>query len=413
MTSPSRSLHFSSEQQVNLLTTSLSDDLFDSSFSFMNNETTSMEYFVASPVTTSHTPDLPVTQGQAQERHIVSESSEHASDFAPRFPIPQSHSLHQNPSIPLSTVSDYPLSAAPYYPYPGMTYGSGNPSPAEGSGPILHPALYHPYRSSSGVFHGRNPTSPTSPSLASSPKESSGSQRPSSGTTTAVSPLMISPHSFVSTSLSDASPIQQYPYQLAQYAGTPLTSMAALGTVSPIRARHSVVSGFPYPVPINGQYMLPKGRGAIKSRPTRNASRRLAKQEDDEEPSDEEEVGAPSRDALGLIKEQGSKKKRPLGGKIDEQTRKGRVESEQRRRDELREAFEKLRDTLPPSNQKPSKANLLDRAVQWIQQIEGSNRWLAAERDKYCRQCEQLQQILHSNAVSRTASNSPEHGGKQ
>jgi len=53
-----------------------------------------------------------------------------------------------------------------------------------------------------------------------------------------------------------------------------------------------------------------------------------------------------------------------------EEIRKQRIESEQRRRDELREGYRRLKDALPSSNQKSSKVSLLDRAVQHIRYME-------------------------------------------
>ncbi len=44
-----------------------------------------------------------------------------------------------------------------------------------------------------------------------------------------------------------------------------------------------------------------------------------------------------------------------------EEIRKQRIESEQRRRDELRDGYRRLKDVLPVSNQKSSKVSLLDR----------------------------------------------------
>jgi hypothetical protein len=46
-----------------------------------------------------------------------------------------------------------------------------------------------------------------------------------------------------------------------------------------------------------------------------------------------------------------------------ETVRKQRIESEQRRRDELREGYARLKETLPASNQKASKVYLLDRGL--------------------------------------------------
>lgn len=53
-----------------------------------------------------------------------------------------------------------------------------------------------------------------------------------------------------------------------------------------------------------------------------------------------------------------------------ETVRKQRIESEQRRRDELREGYARLKETLPASNQKASKVYLLDRATSHIKYLE-------------------------------------------
>jgi len=46
-----------------------------------------------------------------------------------------------------------------------------------------------------------------------------------------------------------------------------------------------------------------------------------------------------------------------------EATRRQRIEAEQRRRDELRDGYAKLKDVLPVSNQKSSKVSLLERGL--------------------------------------------------
>jgi hypothetical protein len=53
-----------------------------------------------------------------------------------------------------------------------------------------------------------------------------------------------------------------------------------------------------------------------------------------------------------------------------ETIRKQRIESEQRRRDELRDGYARLKDTLPASNQKSSKVSLLDRATSHLRYLE-------------------------------------------
>ncbi|KIY69362.1 hypothetical protein CYLTODRAFT_230303 [Cylindrobasidium torrendii FP15055 ss-10] len=56
-----------------------------------------------------------------------------------------------------------------------------------------------------------------------------------------------------------------------------------------------------------------------------------------------------------------------------EATRRQRIEAEQRRRDELRDGYAKLKDVLPVSNQKSSKVSLLDRATSHIISLEAQN----------------------------------------
>nr|UBR88892.1 transcription factor bHLH9 [Ganoderma lucidum] len=53
-----------------------------------------------------------------------------------------------------------------------------------------------------------------------------------------------------------------------------------------------------------------------------------------------------------------------------EEIRRQRIESEQRRRDELRDGYRRLKDALPVSNQKSSKVSLLDRATTHIRYLE-------------------------------------------
>ncbi|KAF8512710.1 hypothetical protein JB92DRAFT_268102 [Gautieria morchelliformis] len=64
-----------------------------------------------------------------------------------------------------------------------------------------------------------------------------------------------------------------------------------------------------------------------------------------------------------------------------EEIRRQRIESEQRRRDELRDGYAKLKFALPISNQKSSKVSLLDRAVTYIRQLETSQNSLQTRLD--------------------------------
>jgi hypothetical protein len=52
-----------------------------------------------------------------------------------------------------------------------------------------------------------------------------------------------------------------------------------------------------------------------------------------------------------------------LANSRKEATRRQRIEAEQRRRDELRDGYTRLKDILPLSNQKSSKVSLLERGT--------------------------------------------------
>jgi hypothetical protein len=53
-----------------------------------------------------------------------------------------------------------------------------------------------------------------------------------------------------------------------------------------------------------------------------------------------------------------------------EKIRRQRIESEQRRRDELRDGYRRLKDALPVSNQKSDKVSPLGRATTHIKYLE-------------------------------------------
>ena len=80
--------------------------------------------------------------------------------------------------------------------------------------------------------------------------------------------------------------------------------------------------------------------------PTSSSSRRRSRSHDSEDDDD---------DVMGIAADQN------LAYSRKEATRRQRIEAEQRRRDELREGYAKLKDALPVSNQKSSKVSLLER----------------------------------------------------
>jgi hypothetical protein len=79
-----------------------------------------------------------------------------------------------------------------------------------------------------------------------------------------------------------------------------------------------------------------------------------------------------------------------------ETIRKQRIESEQRRRDELRDGYARLKDTLPTTNQKSSKVSLLDRATNHVRNLEIAK----GELEKRLKEAEsEVKHLRHINEV--------------
>jgi len=134
------------------------------------------------------------------------------------------------------------------------------------------------------------------------------------------------------------------------------------GTVSPTTARHHVSRGSARYNPMAPRPARPAARKSATA--TRRNLRR-----DEEDMSDEDGDGPGEEVILALDIGVASSE---VITRRREEIRKQRIESEQRRRDELREGYAKLKHTLPVSNQKSSKVSLLDRAVMYIRQLEAN-----------------------------------------
>jgi len=94
---------------------------------------------------------------------------------------------------------------------------------------------------------------------------------------------------------------------------------------------------------------VPANRPATRAAHRRKASRSTTQDESDDEDDEEFKPGS-----LNTATDASRDSRR-------ETVRKQRIESEQRRRDELREGYARLKETLPASNQKASKVSILDR----------------------------------------------------
>lgn len=93
-----------------------------------------------------------------------------------------------------------------------------------------------------------------------------------------------------------------------------------------------------------------------------------------------------------------------------EEIRRQRIESEQRRRDELRDGYRKLKEVLPASNQKSSKVSLLDRATTHIRYLELTTSQMVqkvAELEAETARLRQVNETLMLSAAERSRISGP------
>ncbi|KAF7436382.1 hypothetical protein PC9H_003215 [Pleurotus ostreatus] len=128
------------------------------------------------------------------------------------------------------------------------------------------------------------------------------------------------------------------------------------------------------------------------SSPTSSSGRRRSRSQD----SDEEDMGAHFTENLAHSRK--------------EATRRQRIEAEQRRRDELRDGYAKLKDVLPVSNQKSSKVSLLERATNHIVSLENTNKELVARIEALEQEMQRLRSI--NEKISLTASSPSTFDGR-
>jgi hypothetical protein len=83
-----------------------------------------------------------------------------------------------------------------------------------------------------------------------------------------------------------------------------------------------------------------------------------------------------------------------------ESTRRQRIQAEQRRRDELRDGYARLKDVLPITNSKSSKVSLIERARNHIIDIDAQNANLKSEIEELKKEVARLQQISEKMAMS-------------
>lgn len=83
-----------------------------------------------------------------------------------------------------------------------------------------------------------------------------------------------------------------------------------------------------------------------------------------------------------------------------ESTRRQRIQAEQRRRDELRDGYARLKDVLPITNAKSSKVSLIERARNHILDIDGQNQALRNEVEALRKEVARLQEIAEKMAMN-------------
>ncbi|KAF7307407.1 BHLH domain-containing protein [Mycena indigotica] len=129
------------------------------------------------------------------------------------------------------------------------------------------------------------------------------------------------------------------------------------------------------------------------ARPQRRKPTRRASADDDSEDEDDDFQPAAN-----------------LSGSPDtrrETIRRQRIESEQRRRDELRDGYARLKETLPATNQKSSKVSLLDRATSHIRNLDTSKTELEKrlqEAETQVKHLRHINEVLSMRAVTQTRS---------
>ncbi|ADV21767.1 Hypothetical Protein CGB_D4390W [Cryptococcus gattii WM276] len=362
------------------------DEIPDSSFSFLNTDT-SMDFYLASPIERTKSPEI----NGNQPNENAKESSHD------RFSPPLTMNDHVMQPLDLSnTIYSYPSYALTYQHQQSLC----NTDIENGS--HHHPDIFQPYRPNTDSDFTKRPLgSPESPSLSSSPHGSIESSRLSFGALTAVSPSLVSPRS-ISDSIPDSSPTQSYGvYHGPVYSRTQSMGMQDMGmgtgNIFTTGPGLSMVAGFPYPTSMVSQQ-------GLKAGPMRNIRRRTREKKlKEEDVTDDDDDDDDSSKGLGLTNE--NEDQVPVSNKRED-VRRARIESEQRRRDELREGFKRLKDALPTTNQRSSKSSLLNRSH--IEAMEGANRYLLAQLKEQQKECSKLREILHGEVMQKNASDSPD-----
>jgi hypothetical protein len=132
---------------------------------------------------------------------------------------------------------------------------------------------------------------------------------------------------------------------------------------------------------------------ASRSSARGSAARRRSSRNDDSDDDDEDFGTSLTNDNASV----GS------GNNVDgrrETIRKQRIESEQRRRDELRDGYRRLKEALPVSNQKSSKVSLLERATTYIRTVDTTLKKLQEDLEAQTKEVDRLRRCVLFELIS-------------
>ncbi|KAG9018523.1 hypothetical protein FRB90_011563 [Tulasnella sp. 427] len=317
-----------------------------------------------------------------------------------------SYEIHNMSSPRLGAFNSLNLnnSSIPYY---SSSSANGSPSPYVTASPVQSSLAFHPSATSNpsattptpGIPSQVSTTRPFSPSQSISPPLTNLSASDLSADNLAgPAPfslgIAIGPnhHPQAQTSLHSRNRSMS-----GSATGSPSSSYASAGSLSglgPHRTKSYGVAGI-----VNGQ---------------RDKKRRAAKREDDDDDDDDEDIDSlngilPTSEVSGSPPSRRASVDTSLFisvvAKRREEIRRQRIESEQRRRDELRDGYRKLKEVLPASNQKSSKVSLLDRATTHIRYLELTTAQMVqkvAELEAETARLRQVNETLMLSAAERS-----------
>lgn len=279
-------------------------------------------------------------------------------------------------------------STIPYY---SSSSADGSPSPYVTASPVQSSLAFHPTSNANASNPSATTPTPGIPSQVSTTRPFSPSQ--------SISPPLtnLSASDLSADNLAGPAPFslgiaigpnhhphaQHTPHGRARAmssgTGSPGSSYASAGSLSglgPHRTKSYGVAGI-----VNGQ---------------REKRRRATKREEDDDDDDEED----DDNINGILPTS-----EVVVAKRREEIRRQRIESEQRRRDELRDGYRKLKEVLPASNQKSSKVSLLDRATTHIRYLELTTAQMVqkvAELEAETQRLRQVNETLMLSAAERS-----------